>query len=245
MGASLSSDIYQYKVDSHLEGINQWVAKADDIIIFDNDCTDHDKTVGQVMEKAKEVGVRFNPTKCQFRHTEVKFFRLMLTKQGVVPDPAKIKALKKLPEHRSENLLQSFLGIVNYQSRFYPKIVDLTHNLRGLLTKGNEFKWNEVHTRDFKAIIQMLCSNGKLLRYDRPELRLFLEGDTSSVATGMALLQSDNNERESLYPITYGSKMLTEAETRYANKECKLLGVVGAMEKSNYFTFGRPVHCIN
>ena len=55
------------------------------------------------------------------------------------------------------------------------------------------------------------------------------------------LLQSENNERQSLYPIAYGSRMLTSAETRYANIERELLGVVGALEKFHYFTFGRPV----
>ena len=33
----------------------------------------------------------------------------MLTRKGVVPDPAKIEALKKLPEPKTENLLQKFL----------------------------------------------------------------------------------------------------------------------------------------
>ena len=47
--------------------------------------------------------------------------------------------------------------------------------------------------------------------------------------------------RSSLYPIAYGSKTLTEAETRYANIERELLGVVGALEKFHYFTFGHPV----
>ena len=137
MGALLSSDVYQYKVDGHLERIDHCVTIVDDIIIygFDNDGTDHGRTVRKVMEKAKEVGMRFNPTKCQFRHTEVKFFGLMLIRQGVVPDPAKIEALRKLPEPRTENLLQSFLGVVNYLSRFDPKIADLTHNLRGLLKR--------------------------------------------------------------------------------------------------------------
>ena len=53
MGASLSSDIYQYKVDSHLGAIKQCVAIMDDIIIFgyDNDGTDHDKMVREVMRK--------------------------------------------------------------------------------------------------------------------------------------------------------------------------------------------------
>ena len=41
--------------------------------------------------------------------------------------------------------------------------------------------------------------------------------------------------------VAYGSKTLTSAETRYANIERELLGVVGALEKFHYFTFGRPV----
>ena len=57
----------------------------------------------------------------------------------------------------------------------------------------------------------------------------------------MALLQSETNERSSLYPIAYGSKTLTVAETRYANIKRELLGVVGALEKFHYFTFGCPV----
>ena len=63
MGASLSSDVYQYKVDSHLEGIKNCMAIADDIIIFGfkSDGTDHDSTVRQVLDKAKAVGMKFNP----------------------------------------------------------------------------------------------------------------------------------------------------------------------------------------
>ena len=118
MGASLSSDVYQYKVDSHLEEIENCVAIADDIIIygFKTDGTDHDKMVRQIMEKANSVGMRFNPTKFQFRQLQVKFFGLVLTGKGVVPDPVKIEVLKNLPKPKNENLLQSFLGIVNYLS---------------------------------------------------------------------------------------------------------------------------------
>ena len=70
-----------------------------------------------------------------------------------------------------------------------------------------------MHSRDFKAIIKTLCENDKLLRYYRPNLDLYLETDASGVAIGMALLQSETNDRETLYPIAYGSKTLTNAET--------------------------------
>ena len=90
----------------------------------------------------------------------------------------------------------------------------------------------------------ILCSNDKLLRYYRPDLDLYLKTDNSGVAIGMALLQSDTNdtnEKDSLYPIAYGSKTLTSAATCYANIERELLGMVGALEKFHYFRYGRPV----
>ena len=50
VGALLSSNVYQYKLDGHLEGIDHCVAITDDIIIygFDNVGTDHDSTIRQV-----------------------------------------------------------------------------------------------------------------------------------------------------------------------------------------------------
>ena len=57
------------KVDGHLEGIENCTAIADDIIMygFKEDGSDHDITVKRVMEKAKSIGMQFNPSKCQFR----------------------------------------------------------------------------------------------------------------------------------------------------------------------------------
>ena len=108
MGASLSSDIYQYKVDAHLEGIKNCMVIADDIIMygFNVDGSDHDNTVKEVLHKARSVGMRFNPTKCQFKQKQVKFFGLILTRERVTPDSSKIEALRKLPEPKYKKLPQ-------------------------------------------------------------------------------------------------------------------------------------------
>ena len=103
---------------------------------YKEDSSDHDSTVRKVLDKANSIGMQFNPTKCQFREKQVKFFGMILTRDGVLPDPSKIEALKRLPEPRDEKLLQSFLGMVNYLSRFNPNIANMTHNLRALLKKG-------------------------------------------------------------------------------------------------------------
>ena len=190
-------------MDAHLEKISNCMAIADDIIMYGyrNDGSDHDKMVREVLNKAKAVGMWFNPNKCQFRKMQVKVFELILSRQGVSPEPAKIEALRKLPEPRDDKLLQSFLGIVNYLSRFDPNIARLIHNLRELLKKGSEPKWTDVHSIDFRKILETFCREGKILKYYKPNLDLFLETDARGKGIGMALLQSKENERNSLYPI--------------------------------------------
>ena len=100
--------------------------------------------------------MQFNHTKCQFKQKQVKFFGLILTRDGVIPDPAKIEALKRLPEPKDEKLLQSFLGMVNYLSRFDPHMANMTYNLRALLKKGSDPVWTDVHSLDFRKIIDYL-----------------------------------------------------------------------------------------
>ena len=77
----------------------------------------------------------------------------MLSAEGVKQDPRKIDAIKNLPEPRTEALLQSFLGIVNYLSRFSLNIAKMTCNLRALL-KNTEFLWLPQHSVNFKGIVQ-------------------------------------------------------------------------------------------
>ena len=125
---------------------------------------DHDKTLYSVLDRAHEVGMKFNPYKCKFKKDSISFYGVTLSADGVKPDPRKIDAIKNLPEPRTESLLQSFLGIVNYLSRISLNIAKMTCNLRALLKKNIEFLWLPQHSINFKAIVQELCSL-KLLKY--------------------------------------------------------------------------------
>ena len=132
------------------------------------------------------------------------------------------------------------------------------------MLKNTEFLWLPQHSIDFKAIAQELCSP-KLLKYYDSTKKLYLEVDASQKAIGMAPMQSVQNDHESeaidgqhddwveasvndcgkpniptdLLPVAYGSKTLTDAEGRYANTECELLGMVARMEKFRTFCYGQ------
>ena len=110
MGASFCSDVYQYKVDGHLEGIENCTTIANDIIMygFKNDGSDHDITDKKVMEKARSVGMWFNHNKCKFRQKQVKFFRLILTRDVIIPNPSKTEVLKCSQSEKMRNCFKVF-----------------------------------------------------------------------------------------------------------------------------------------
>ena len=189
MGASLSSDVYQYNVDEIFQDIPQCVGVADDIVIFGYGDGDHDETLYNVFNRAHDVGMHFNPDKCILKQDSISFYGVTLSSEGVNPDPKKIEAIKICQNLSLQPYLQLFLGIVNYLSRFSPNIAKMMTNLRALLKKNTEFLWHPQHSADFQAIVEELCSP-RLLKYYDINKKLYLEVDTSQKAIGMALMQS-------------------------------------------------------
>ena len=101
MGASLSSDVYQYKVDEIFQDIPRCVGIADDTVIYGYNDQDHDSTLYSVLDRAHEVGMKLNPEKCAFKRKSISFYGVTLSAEGVKPDPRKIDAIKNLPEPRA------------------------------------------------------------------------------------------------------------------------------------------------
>ena len=92
MGASLSSDVYQFKIDEIFEDVSQCVGIADDTVIFGYN--DHDQTLYTVLDRACKVGMKFNPDKCTFKRDSISFCGVTISADGVKPDPRKTDAIK-------------------------------------------------------------------------------------------------------------------------------------------------------
>ena len=96
MGASLSSDVYQFKVDEIFQDIPQCVRIVDGIVIFGYSDQDNNATLYSVLDRAHNVGMEFNPDKCAFKRDSISFNRVTISAEGVKPDPRKIDAIKNL-----------------------------------------------------------------------------------------------------------------------------------------------------
>ena len=133
--------------------------------------------------------------------------------------------------------LQSFLGMVNYMGTFIPNLSHHTELLRAMLKKDNVFHWEEQQTRSFQQVKNLIAkANTTPLRYYDRNLPVTIQADTSLRGLRTCRIQKHNGEDQ---PIAFASKSLTDAETRYANIERKLLAIVFACQCFSTYLLGR------
>ena len=188
------------------------------------------------------------------------FFGNILTDNGIKPDPTKVESIKNWPIPQNVKDLQSFLGAVNFLGKFIQGLSSLRSSLQGLIKKDAEYVRTATHTNAFNTIKEAICQETLLAYYDKDK-PVFIEVDASGQGLGAVLLQDNILEdelesssetegrflsfRNRLRPITFASKSLSDAETRYSNIERELLGVVWAVEHFHHYTFASKINIIS
>ena len=81
----------------------------DDLIIASKSRKEHLTTLGKVMEKIEASGLTLNPEKCMFMTEEVPFWGMIITKDGVKPNPMKVEALRTAGKPNTKEEVMSFL----------------------------------------------------------------------------------------------------------------------------------------
>jgi len=76
----------------------------------------------------------------------------LITKEGLQPDPEKVKAVQEMPKPTSRKELLSLLGFVNYLSKFLPRLSEVAQPLREMTSKEAKFVWSQQHERAFQEV---------------------------------------------------------------------------------------------
>lgn len=129
-GLISAQDVFQKKVDQTFEDLPGVIAIADDIVVFGKTEAEHDKHLDDVMKRTEQVGLCLNPDKCVVKSDRIKFFGNYLSSNGLEPDPDKIAAIVDMSPPTDALELQSFLGMVNYLSRYTADLATKTAVLR-------------------------------------------------------------------------------------------------------------------
>ena len=206
---------------------------VDDLLIWGKDDAEHDDNLARVLQRAREVNLRLNISKCKFMMDTVSYVGHKFTRDGLKPDEDKIEAIKQMPIPEDKQGVQRLLGMLNYLNKFIPDFSDKTEPLRQLLHKDIEFTWGKSQQNAFELLQKDICT-APTLKYFDPSKNVKLSVDASKSGLGAVCLQDES-------PVAYASRSLSEVETRYAQIEKELLAAVFACRKFYDYIYGRKI----
>ena len=141
--------IFQEKIDQTLE--NKHPAWLDDIIIVTKGSKEqHKKELIEVLIRLENAGYRLSGNKSEFFKSEIEWIRHKIDQNGIRPLQDKLMAIKNLKQPNNEKELKSFLGAIQYLSKYIDNLSAQTDSLRQLLKKDNDWIWTEEHTAAFE-----------------------------------------------------------------------------------------------
>ena len=228
-GISSAAEMFQTIVRDCLNGLEGVRNISDDIIIFAKDQESHDRRLRECLQRLREKNITLNKAKCKFNKSEVDFFGYIFSKQGMRPDPEKVKAVKDAERPTTPAEIRSLLGLANYVSRFIPDFATIAAPLRLLTHKDVEWKWTNTEEKALQAIKDKLTTTA--MAYFDPRKKTELIVDASPVGLGAVLCQEGK-------VLQYASKSLSDVEGRYSQIEKEALAIVWGCEHFHLYLYG-------
>ena len=204
---------------------------ADDIAVWGENEEIHNKNLHHLLQVSRKHGLVYNPTKCEIKVKQFKFFGSYYDEEGIHPDPDKVDDIHNMPPPLNVVQLQQFLGLVQYMSPFIMKLAKHTETLRNLVCKTSEWDWTKSHQKTFETVKSLISKECTLTYFNTQEASV-IQVDASAKGLGAVLLQNGK-------PGAFASKALTDTETRYANIERELLAVVFGCTRFHTYIYGK------
>ena len=198
------------KVISHIEPTKNI---SDDIIIYgkgENAQAMHDRAIAETIDALHTNGLTLNLDKCKVNMTSTEYYGMIFSKAGVSSDPKKVQALKELPPPSNVAKLSTFLGMMNYLSRFIKDFSTIGEPLIRLTKKDADWVWAFEQDAAFSSLKNLLVENACATYFDVKKATLLIV-DASPTGLGSILIQDDR-------AIAFASRSLSDVESRYSVK---------------------------
>ncbi|XP_055622017.1 uncharacterized protein K02A2.6-like [Toxorhynchites rutilus septentrionalis] len=227
---------FQQLIDTMLAGLPNCAGYLDDVIVGGKNTEEHHRNLYAVLHRIQEYGFTIRPEKCSFGQKQIRYLGHLLDRQGIRPDPGKIKAINNMPAPKDITGVRSFMGAINYYGKFVPNMRNLRFPLDNLLKSGSTFKWTAECQQALEKFKEILSSDLLLTHYD-PKLEIIVSADASSIGIGATICHKFPDG--SIKVIQHASRALTETEQRYSQPDREGLAIVYAVTKFHKFVFGR------
>lgn len=236
MGLKISPSAFSRLMTIAMSGLNyeKCIIYLDDLIIFGRNLTDHNKNLMSVFSRLRKVNLKLNPSKCEFLKRQILYLGHVISAEGILPDPEKIRVVECYPTPTCADDVKRFVAFSNYYRKFIHNFGEIVLPLNKLCRKNVQFEWTLECKNAFETLKKLL-SNPPILDYPdfSPKNEFILQTDSSGFAVGSVLCNC--NEK----PVAYASRSLNKAELNYATIEKELLAIVWSIKYFRPYLYGK------
>lgn len=209
----------------------------DDVVIAAPSDYEHDKCLEQVMETIHKSGTTLNAAKCTFGTSEISFWGMIYSKDGMQPDPNKVEALEYITAPSSKEEVLSFLCMMQSNAEFIPNFAKRSASLRSLTKHRTRFKWNMEHQQCFDELISAFKKD-VLLRYFDMSKPTFVFTDAH--ITGLGAMLAQGEDIHTAKPVAFASRTTSPAESRYPQLDLEAMGLDFGLRRFRNYLVGSP-----
>merc|ERR1712115_586062 len=168
----------------------QVIRIIDDIAGCSKNLPTFKKMCKALFTRCKEFNVKLNPAKFRFSTSHINFAGVVISKEGVTPDPERMSGLSRFPRPQTCKQVKSFLGCATSLASFSSVLLQDTKHLRALTKKGAKFTWGEEEEAEMQRVITRLTDPTLLHHYDTG-MPIAIDVDTSIDGVGYVAYMFD------------------------------------------------------
>ena len=155
-GVSSAPAIFQHYMETLMQGLRNVSGYIDNILVTGASLEEHLESLSKVLERLQVAGLRLNRAKCFFLRRSITYLGHVIDKDGLHPTQEEVCAIKEAPTPRNVEELCSFLGLVNYYSKFLPNLASKLSPLYVLLSEKQKWEWSTAQEKAFQTAKEAL-----------------------------------------------------------------------------------------
>ena len=229
--------MFQREMETLLAGVPQTAIYLDDLCVTGRTPEEHLANVREVLRRLSAAGLKVNQQKTVWLADEVEYLGHRITAAGIQPSEEKVRAVLDARPPTNLQELRSYLGLIQYYSRFMPRLSTVAAPMYELEKKGVKWVWGERQQFSFQETKDLLAAAPVLAHYQQ-EKPLVLTADASPYGVA-AVLSHPDPQTGADRPIAFASRSLTAAERNYSQLDREALAIIFGVGKYHQFVYGR------
>lgn len=234
-GIASAPAVWQREIENILKDIPGVAVFLKDITVSGPNNAVHLERLEAVLRRLHKYNIKINADKCEFFEKRINYCGYVIDAEGIHKDQQKMEAIDKMSRPKNITQLRSFIGMINYYSKFIKNLSNILYPLNKLLRADTPFRWDKDCEKSFQNAKKVFQTDICLAHYD-PELQLIVGTDASTYGVSAILSQilPDGTERV----LQYASDTLTNTKRKYSQIDKEAYAIIFAIKKFHQYLYG-------